>query len=90
MTTMWDKSESLHEAVHRLGEDAARSLHSAAYEPLTPRLLCVLREDDIPVWDTVCLSDYIRSSEQKSMKISNKNFILFSKSKSIKCNKYNR
>jgi hypothetical protein len=74
MTTMWNKSELLEEVVYQPDEHEAIDLHGAAYDPLSPRLLCVLRQNDGPtMWETYCLSDYIRSSELKSIEIFNKN-----------------
>jgi hypothetical protein len=78
---MWNKSESLEEEeVYKLDEHAAIHLHQAANEPSSPRLFCVLRQNNVTLWDTACLSDYIRSSESKSIAMLNKTFLLFSKS----------
>jgi len=71
---MWNKSELLEEVVYQLDEREAINLHRAAYDPLSPHLLCVLRKTNAPpMWETACLSDYIRSSELKSIEIFNKN-----------------
>jgi len=60
---MWNKLESLEEEVYQLDEHAANDLHQAAYEPSSPRLFCVLRQNNDTIWETACLSDFIRSSE---------------------------
>jgi hypothetical protein len=69
MTTKWDKSGAPEEVVYQLDEQLAKDLHPVMdlepnkYDPLTPRLMGSIREDNVTRWDTMCLSDYMRSSE---------------------------
>jgi hypothetical protein len=69
MTTKWDKSGTPEEEVHQLDEKLVANLHPIVslepnkYDPCTPRLMGTIREGNITLWHTMCLSDYIRSSE---------------------------
>ena len=63
MVTKWDKSQRELEEVYRLKEGKAALLHPATHEKDSPRLLCVLQQDGEPIWETFCLSDFIRPSK---------------------------
>jgi hypothetical protein len=69
MTTKWNKSGAPEEVVYQLDEQLAKDLHPVMdlepnkYDPLTPRLMGSIREGNVTRWDTMCLSDYMRSSE---------------------------
>ncbi|CAF0743590.1 unnamed protein product [Adineta ricciae] len=60
MITKWDKVSKGLLKVHELSNKEASRLHSATNDPYSPRLLCVLRQDDKTLWNTFCLSDFIR------------------------------
>lgn len=60
MTALWDKSDPLEELIYSLPEDLVTSVHPAQHDPLSPRLLCVIKEDS-ENWETFCLSDFMRS-----------------------------
>ncbi|CAF3632958.1 unnamed protein product [Rotaria socialis] len=61
MITKWDKSKKQLEAIYELSEQSVVELHTAAHCPSSPRLLCVLARNGVPDWDTLCLSDFIRT-----------------------------
>ena len=60
MITKWDKTSRELLKVHELSEKEASRLHSAANDPYSPRLLCVLRQGDRTLWNTCGVSDFIR------------------------------
>jgi hypothetical protein len=94
MTTKWDKSDVPEEEIYRMDEHAAINLHTIMDldpekdDPLTPRLIGTIREGNVTLWHTLCLSDYMRSSESQSIEMSNKAFILFSVYKKTNLGKY--
>ncbi|CAF1323147.1 unnamed protein product [Adineta ricciae] len=60
LITKWDKLSKGPLKVHELSSNEANRLHSATNDPYSPRLLCVLRQGDKTLWNTFCLSDFIR------------------------------
>jgi hypothetical protein len=61
MITKWNKAQREREEVYKLDSETARTLHTATNELNAPRLLCVLQRNGVPDWDTLCLSDFIRT-----------------------------
>ena len=61
MITKWNKSKRNLDEVYRYDDQKARNLHPAATDSKSPRLLCVLQQNGQPIWDTFCLSDFIRT-----------------------------
>jgi hypothetical protein len=62
MITWWNKSKEL-EILYELDEQSTIDLHPAVHEPSSPRLFCILKDDGGYYMDTICFSDFIRSSE---------------------------
>lgn len=61
MITKWDKSQKLLEEFYRYDENKACLLHSAGHDENSPRLLCVLQRNGVNIWESFCLSDFIRT-----------------------------
>jgi hypothetical protein len=59
MTTFWDKLQQP-ENLYELDEQSTIKLHPAIHDSSSPRLFCILKDDTNY---TICLSDFIRSSE---------------------------
>ncbi|CAF4371771.1 unnamed protein product, partial [Rotaria magnacalcarata] len=73
MITKWDKSKKQLEAIYELNEQSVVELHTAAHDSSSSRLLCVLERNGALDWDTLCLSDFIRtpkSAKKRSSSIS--------------------
>ncbi|CAF3067375.1 unnamed protein product, partial [Rotaria sp. Silwood2] len=62
MTTLWNKLKESQQ-LYQLDEQSTIKLHPAQHEPLSPRLLCILKDNNGFYKDTICLSNFIRSSE---------------------------
>jgi len=62
MTTLWDKLKES-KNLYQLDEQSTIELHPAIHDPSSPRLFCILRDDCDYYLNTICLSDFIRSSE---------------------------
>lgn len=76
MTTLWNKLKET-EIIYRLDEQSTIGLHPAKHDSISPRLLCILKDDCRWYVNTICLSDFIRSSKQQTIEIINKTFLLF-------------
>lgn len=62
MVTKWAKlNNDLEEIYQYDDEKTTELLHRAQTDPKSPRLICVLQQNDQPNWDTFCLSDFIRT-----------------------------
>ncbi|CAF3437155.1 unnamed protein product, partial [Rotaria sp. Silwood2] len=60
MTTLWNKLKESQQ-LYQLDEQSTIKLHPAQHEPLSPRLLCILKDNNGFYKDTICLSNFIRS-----------------------------
>ncbi len=63
MITKWAKLQRDHEEIYRFDDRKTRELHPAEHDSTSPRLICVLQQNDKPDWDTFCLSNFIRTRE---------------------------
>ncbi|UJR14563.1 hypothetical protein I4U23_001559 [Adineta vaga] len=61
MITKWNKSLKDPRKVHELSDDETSHVHPSVHVSHSPRLLCVLQRNREILWDTFCLSDFIRS-----------------------------
>ncbi|CAF1323167.1 unnamed protein product [Adineta ricciae] len=62
MVSRWDKHPVLWR-IHELDEPSAKRLHPANHNSSAPRLFCFIRQGSSCLWDTMCLSDFIRWCE---------------------------
>jgi len=62
MTTFWDKLQQPIK-LYELDEQSTIKLHPAIHDSSSPRLFCILKDDTNYCLNTICLSDFIRSSE---------------------------
>jgi len=60
---------------YELDEERAANLHTTPYDPRFFRLVCTLVKDNTIVWNTLCLSDYIRPSKINHIEIKDNIFI---------------
>ncbi|CAF3946774.1 unnamed protein product [Rotaria sordida] len=57
-------NKSDNEIFHQLDEDIVKNLHPTPYDSNFIRLMCILVLNHKIVWDTLCLSDYIRPIQE--------------------------
>ncbi|CAF1176210.1 unnamed protein product [Rotaria sp. Silwood1] len=70
MTTLWNKLKES-EKLYQLDEQSTIKLHSAQHESLSPRLFCILKDNNCDCLDTICLSDFIRKKKASKRYLTN-------------------
>ncbi|CAF0875568.1 unnamed protein product [Adineta steineri] len=73
MITKWNKSSREVKEFYRLEDNKTKLIHSAPHDTHSPRLLCVIQRNGIIEWNTLCLSDFIKSPKPAKHAYSNIN-----------------